>query len=61
LILLGFVFILVSLAVFSLISQLAGTIGTWLAKSEKGERALNIVAGVVFASLAIKLVLTGQN
>jgi threonine/homoserine/homoserine lactone efflux protein len=61
LILLGFVFILVTLAVFSLISQLAGTIGTWLAKSEKGERALNIVAGIVLASLAIKLVFTGQN
>ena len=61
LILLGFIFIIITIAVFSLISQLAGTIGKWLSKSGKGERILNIVAGVVFVSLAIKLVFTGQN
>jgi threonine/homoserine/homoserine lactone efflux protein len=61
LIILGFIFILVTVAVFSLVSLLAGTIGKWLARSEKGERVLNIVAGVVFAALALKLVLTGQN
>jgi threonine/homoserine/homoserine lactone efflux protein len=61
LILLGFIFILITIAVFSLISQLAGTIGKWLSKSEKGERILHIVAGIVFVSLAIKLVFTGQK
>jgi len=61
LILLGFIFILVTIVVFGLIGQLAGTIGKWLARSERGEKALNIVAGVVFVSLALKLVLTGQS
>lgn len=61
LILLGFIFIIITIAVFSLISQLAGTIGKWLSKSGKGERILNIVAGVVFVSLAVKLVFTGRN
>lgn len=61
LILLGLIFIVVMIAVFSLISQLAGTIGTWLSKSGKGEKILNIVACIVFVSLAIKLVFTGRN
>ena len=61
LILLGFIFILVTIVVFGLVSQLAGAIGKWLARSEKGERVLNIAAGVVFVSLALKLVLTGQS
>jgi len=61
LILLGLMFILVTIAVFSLVSQLAGTIGKWLSTSGKGERILNIVACIVYVSLAIKLILTGQD
>lgn len=61
LILLGFVFILVTLSVFGLISQLAGAIGDRLARSGRWEDALNRIAGTVFALLAVKLVLTGQK
>ncbi len=61
LVLLGFIFILVTLAVFGLISQLAGTIGRWISRSESGQRWLNRIAGTVFASLAVKLALTGRK
>ena len=59
--LLGAIFILVTLVVFTMISQLAGIIGKRISKSEKGEKILNRIAGLVFVSLAIKLVLTGQK
>lgn len=61
LVLLGAIFILVTLIVFNLIAQLAGIIGKWISKSEKGEKILNRVAALVFVSLAIKLILTGQK
>ncbi|HNU93134.1 MAG TPA: LysE family translocator [Spirochaetota bacterium] len=60
-VLLGAVFMLVTLAVFGLISQLAGAIGRRLARSGRWETALNRTAGLVFASLALKLVLTGRE
>ncbi len=60
LVLLGFMFIAVTLLVFGLISQLAGVIGAWLQKSGKFEKALNMTAGTVFAALAVKLALTKQ-
>lgn len=58
LVVLGLLFILVTIAVFGLISQLAGLIGRWLSKSERAARILNIMAGAVFASLALKLIFT---
>ncbi len=60
LVLLGLFFIVVTLLVFGLISQLAGLIGSWLQKSGKFEKALNVTAGTVFAALAVKLALTKQ-
>lgn len=61
LITLGFLVILVSLVVFTLITQLAGIIGEFLSKSEKGEIFLNKMAGTVFSSLAVKLIFTKQS
>ncbi len=58
---LGFVFILVTLAVFGIISLLAGAIGRRLARSGRWEGVLNRIAGTVFAALALKLVLTGRE
>lgn len=58
--LLGFIFFLVTIAVFGLISQMAGFIGKYLSKSERAEKILNIIAGTVFAALAVKLALTRQ-
>ena len=57
-ILLGLVFIVVTLAVFGLISGLAGIIGKWLSKSGRAETIMNRVSGTVFAALALKLALT---
>lgn len=61
LITLGFLVILVSLVVFTLITQLAGIIGELLSKYEKGESFLNKLAGTVFSSLAVKLIFTKQS
>lgn len=55
---LGFLFMLVTLLVFGLISLLAGIIGRFLSRSEKAGGILNGVAGTVFAALALKLALT---
>ena len=60
LMLLGGMFILSALAVFSSISYLAGMIGGWFLKSKRAEKILNIAAGTVFTALAIKLALTRQ-
>ena len=57
-IMLGLIFIVVTIFVFGLISQLAGTIGMWLSGSGKTERIMNRVSGTVFAALAVKLALT---
>lgn len=55
---LGFLFIIVTLLVFGLISFLAGSIGKALAGSSRFDKWLNIFAGTVLASLAVKLALT---
>lgn len=53
--LLGGLFIVVALLIFSAIAAVAGALGGWLNKSEKAQVYLNRVAGVVFAGLALKL------
>jgi threonine/homoserine/homoserine lactone efflux protein len=60
LMLLGGMFIISALTVFSSISYLAGMIGGWFLKSKRAEKILNIAAGTVFTALAIKLALTRQ-
>lgn len=52
---LGGVFISVALVIFSLIAVLAGNLGDWLNSSPKAQVYLNRTAGVVLASLALKL------
>lgn len=59
--LLGFIFILATIVIFGSISQLAGAAGRLLSKSAKVDRVLNILAGSVFAALAVKLALIRQN
>ncbi len=54
-VLLGFIFILCALFVFSIISQISGTIGKALYRSDKISRVLNKVAGTVFTALALKI------
>lgn len=55
---LGFMFIIVTILVFGLISYLAGGIGRILAGSTRFEKWLNLFAGTVLASLAVKLAFT---
>lgn len=57
---LGALFICVTLVVFSAIAVLAGVLGERLSRSETAQRNLNRVAGVVFGALAIKLLSTQQ-
>jgi len=59
--LLGFIFILATIVIFGSISQLAGAAGRLLSKSDKVERVLNLLAGSIFAGLAVKLALIRQN
>ena len=56
--LLGFLFFLSALTVFSLISLLAGRIGAWFMQTKHGETFLNRAAGTVFGLLALKLIFT---
>ena len=55
LMMLGLLFILVTIAVFGLISVLAGAIGRMLSRSSRFDAVLNYFAGSVLAALAVKL------
>ncbi len=59
--LLGFIFIIATIIIFGLISMMAGAAGNILSKSEKVDRVLNLLAGTVFAGLAVKLALIQQR
>ena len=61
LVLLGLLFIGATFMVFGAVALLAGEIGRWIAKSGRWEEVMNRIAGVVFASLAMKLIVTGQK
>ena len=53
---LGGLFILATLVVFSSVAWSAGFIGEWLKRSDKAQRIINRIAGTVFIGLALKLV-----
>jgi threonine/homoserine/homoserine lactone efflux protein len=53
--LLGAIFIVIALMIFSAIAVLAGTLGGWLHSSPKAQIYLNRLAGAVFVGLALKL------
>lgn len=55
--LLGFIFILCTVAVFGMICQLAGTFGRILSRSVFAGRFMNVLTGLIFAALAVRLVL----
>ena len=57
---LGALFICVTLLVFGAIAAVAGILGERLSRSETAQRNLNRVASVVFGALAIKLLSTQQ-
>lgn len=59
--LLGGVFILCTLIVFSMIAVLAGQLGHWLKQSPKATQVMNRMAGTVFIALAVKLSLTSNQ
>ncbi|MEX2365099.1 MAG: LysE family translocator [Pseudohongiellaceae bacterium] len=55
LILLGLLFIVVALVVFSLLACLAGVLAHWFQNSPKSQLIMNRIAGVVFVALAVRL------
>lgn len=61
LIILGGIFITATILVFGTISQIAGIAGGWITRSSKAQSLLHKIAGIVFLSLAIKLIFTSQK
>lgn len=59
--LLGAIFIVVALLIFSGIAVLAGTLGGWLNRSPKAQVYLNRIAGTIFTGLALKLLTSSAN
>jgi threonine/homoserine/homoserine lactone efflux protein len=57
-VILGGVFILATILIFGTIALLAGTLGSWLARSDKAQITMNRVASLVFVGLALKLATT---
>lgn len=54
---LGGLFIITTLCLFSSIAFGAGYLGDWLRKSAKAQRIMNRIAGLVFVALAMRLIL----
>ena len=52
------VFILATKLIFGAIALLAGTLGSWLMRSDKAQIVMNRVASLVFVALALKLATT---
>ena len=59
--LLGGLFMLVTLLIFGSIALLAGRLSQWLLNSERAQARLNHLASIVFAGLALKLLFTDLN
>jgi len=55
---LGGLFILSTILVFGGIALLAGTIGHWVNRSDRAQKIMNRVVGIVFVGLALKLATT---
>ncbi|MDD2717244.1 MAG: LysE family translocator [Candidatus Wallbacteria bacterium] len=55
LMMLGSLFILATILIFSAIALLAGTLGQWLNRSRIAQKVMHRVAGTVFACIAVKL------
>ncbi len=53
--LLGTVFIVVALLIFSAIAMLSGSLGGWIKSSPNAQRYLNRISGCVFLGLSLKL------
>ena len=55
---LGTLFNIAGFLVFSVISFFAGRLGAWLNRSQKAQTILNRIAGIIFFTLALKLLLS---
>lgn len=60
LLILGAIFMLVTLCVFGGIALAAGKVGAWLRNSKKAQIRMNRFAGLVFVLLAIRLLVSAQ-
>lgn len=57
---LGGLFIIATMLVFGFIACLAGSIGKWLNHFKKSQKLMNMIAGTVFAGIALKLITVKQ-
>ncbi|MCP2040654.1 threonine/homoserine/homoserine lactone efflux protein [Neisseria sp. HSC-16F19] len=55
---LGLIFMLIALVIFSLVALAAARLGDWLKRSERAQIYINRVAGTVFVLLAARLLLS---
>ena len=55
---LGLVFITATLIVFGGIALLAGTVGSWLARTPHAQRTIHRIAACIFVGLALRLLFT---
>ncbi len=58
--LLGLIFIFCTIAVFGLICQLASVLGSLLKRSVNAQRVMNVISGMIFAALALRLALANR-
>lgn len=54
---LGVIFIFSTILIFSTVALVSGSVGQWLARSEKAQKRMNTLAGIVFAALALSLLI----
>jgi threonine/homoserine/homoserine lactone efflux protein len=54
---LGAIFIICTIIVFSTVALAAGFVGEWLNRSENAQRIMNIIAGMVFMALAVRILI----
>ncbi|MFO8112330.1 MAG: LysE family translocator [Desulfosalsimonadaceae bacterium] len=52
---LGVIFIFSTILVFSAVALISGSVGQWLNRSERAQRLMNLLAGMVFVTLAAAL------
>lgn len=54
---LGVIFIFSTVIIFSTVALVSGSIGQWLTRSERAQKRMNTLAGMVFTALALSLLI----
>ncbi len=54
---LGVIFIFSTVIIFSAVALVSGSLGQWLTRSERAQKRMNKLAGMIFAALALSLLI----